>query len=764
LALSVISISSVNPRLTTNCPCDVPTSLTESERTNRSRTQHNLSNYGAEERWHHRYDPAPFSFGALAHLYLLGAGPSGLASAKAMIEAGLSPRLFESSESLGGLWSSASTLSRPSMRTNLSKYTCCFSDFAWPTNTPVFPSATMVGEYLAAYASTYLDSGVLSLGCMVTSVQRSDTTEKWIITWSTSGPQQESAEFDHVVIASGFFSAPYIPSIPGLDTFSGISIHSSSYSSPDPFKGKHVAIIGGSLSSVEVAADIAPYAASVHHVLPRPFWVLPKYLPLDPHDPGTNFLPLDLVLYRRCQGAKDNEGSLSLQQIWGRRNEYLRSVCGDLCSISEHLKVDMEAPPYAVVSDMYANFIRSGHVTLHTGRLAAVSPTNNLILSSQSQPLPANITDIIFATGFRPSSASTILPQPLLRSLDFSSTDMFLPFLLHRATLHSSLPNGAFVGHYRGPYFGIIELQARWCADLFSGSLPWPSDDEIKTGIAYEKELRDREPRPQWPRGDYVCFGTDLANTIGLPLPPVSLNPTQNRVSDNDLFVPVHFASSTRSQQLGIQRLPEDETRSPLASLQQTLSASATSALFVAAAVFRSLHGQWRLNRTYTSRIPGFPTGPGVGTAKFRYRRPSVIASSEGSFDGTLNSAVDESTMEYLYSETTEVVTWTGQRLPGTQRYIYRYNEAQDNLELYFAKRDDFASLDYFFHRLEFETHSDGEPWTAKGTHLCNDDTYDVKYTFFFQGAELRRWGTTCEVRGPRKDYRLESWYVRDGG
>jgi cation diffusion facilitator CzcD-associated flavoprotein CzcO len=642
------------------------------------------------------------------------------------------------------------------MRTNLSKYTCCFSDFAWPDETPVFPSAAMMGKYLAAYASTFLDSGILLLGCTVTRVQRSDTIEKWIITWSPGGgPQEKSAEFDHVVIASGFFSTPYTPSIPGLDTFSGTSIHSSSYSSPDPYKGKHVAIIGGSLSSVEVAADIAPYAASVHHVIPRPFWVLPKYLPLDPGDPGTNFLPLDLVLYRRCPGAKDNQGSL--RQIWRRANEYLRSVCGDLSSISEHLKVDMEAPPYAVVSDMYANFIRSGHITLRTGRLATISPANSLILTSHSQPLPANITDIIFATGFRPSSASAILPQSLLESLDFSATEMFLPIPLHRATLHPSLPNGAFVGHYRGPYFGIIELQSRWCADLFSGSVPWPSDAEMKIGLAYEKESRDRNPRPQWPRGDYVCFGTDLANAIGLALPPVSLSPIQNCVAANDVFVPVHFASSSPSQQSGARRLPEDRTQSLLASLQQTLSASATTALFVAAAVFRSFHGQWRINRTYTSRIPGFPSGPGVGTAMFQYRKASV-ASSERSFD-ILNVGIE---MEYLYSESVEIITQSGQRLPGTQHYIYRYNETQDALELYFAKRDDSASVDFFFHRLEFETHSAGEPWTAKGTHLCIDDTYDVKYTFFFQGPELRRWETIYEVKGPRKDYQLESWYVRD--
>ena len=104
-----------------------------------------------------------------------------------------------------------------------------------------------------------------------------------------------------------------------------------------------------------------------------------------------------------------------------------------------------------------------------------------LRFNSQSRPLQVHVLfqitsrNIIFATGFRPSSSSSILPSSLLSALSFSETDHFLPILLHRATLHPSLPNAAFVGHYRGPFWGIIELQARWCAGLFCGSLPWPS-------------------------------------------------------------------------------------------------------------------------------------------------------------------------------------------------------------------------------------------------------------------------------------------------
>jgi hypothetical protein len=162
-------------------------------------------------------------------------------------------------------------------------------------------------------------------------------------------------------------------------------------------------------------------------------------------------------------------------------NENLRAMCGDLSTISEEMEVDMNMPPYAAVSDLYANFIRSGRITLYKGHLTSISGSS--LKLSQQTSLPNDITHIIFSTGFRPSSSSSILPPSLLSELEFSETDHFLPILLHRATLHPALPNAAFVGYYRGPYWGIIELQAKWCAGLFSGRLPWPSVNEMKEGI-----------------------------------------------------------------------------------------------------------------------------------------------------------------------------------------------------------------------------------------------------------------------------------------
>jgi len=620
----------------------------------------------------------------------------------------------------------------------------------------MFPTMVQVGEYLASYAKKYLKPGVLSLGCRVTDVERSDTNQKWRITWSSHGGKDaEMAEFDHVIFACGFFSQPYIPSIPGFDAFSGTVMHSSSCTDPSVFSGRHVAVIGGSISGAEVATDIAHLAASVHHVAPLPIYVFPKHFPLDVEDPGSTFLSWDFILYRRQSQLPDQQ---TQQERWKKTHEFMRSVCGEPAGLSSGSNDGMDLLPYIAISDQYANYVRSGRIKVHTGRLASFSGSQLTITSdTASYTLPSNITDIIFATGFNPLSATTVLPQTLRSELDFSESQIYLPFFLHRATLHPSFPNAGFVGLFNGPFLAMLELQARWCTDLFSGSLPWPTDVEIREGILVEKAIRDIKPRVQFPRGDYVGFGTELANAAGIVLPSPSSESTKRLLRPQDIFGP-HLLTRPSDDS----RATEPQSQSLIRELEQTLNIASTSALFVAPAVFRSLHGSWILNRTYISRHPHDPSGVGTGTAEF-IPRQAELPPSTSQETRALND--EPRNMEYLYSEQIELTTAAGLKLAGTKQYIYQYDEPNDKLEVYFTKRDYSSSLDSLFHRVDFEAPSETAlpktPWRAKGSHWCSPDTYEVKYMFYFKGVDVEKWKIEYEVKGPKKDYSMETWYTR---
>ena len=278
--------------------------------------------------------------------------------------------------------------------------------------------------------------------------------------------------------------------------------------------------------------------------------------------------------------------------------------------------------------------------------------------------------------------------------------------------------------------------------------------------------MRNSKPRVQFPRGQYVRFGIELANEAGVILPPPSFELSERLLHPQDIFGPHLF---TRSSWL--QRSDDKHPTEPqpvLRELEQTLNLAATSALFVAAAVFRSLHGSWIINRTCVSRHPDYPSGVSTGTAEFIPRQtsspPEPSASQETPANGEPRNLV-----EYLYSESTELTTSAGLKLAGTKQYIYQYDEPNDKLEVYFAKRDPGWSLESLFHRINFEevpldgnASSPKTPWHAKASHWCNPDMYEVRYTFSFKSADVEKWKIEYEVKGPKKDYTIETWYTRE--
>lgn len=66
------------------------------------------------------------------------------------------------------------------------------------------------------------------------------------------------------MICNGHYFDPYVPSIPGIDTFPGTIMHSHSYRKPEDFSGKSVLILGASASGVDIAIDLSSHATRVH--------------------------------------------------------------------------------------------------------------------------------------------------------------------------------------------------------------------------------------------------------------------------------------------------------------------------------------------------------------------------------------------------------------------------------------------------------------------------------------------------------------------
>ncbi|KAI5288904.1 hypothetical protein KEM55_008952, partial [Ascosphaera atra] len=101
------------------------------------------------------------------------------------------------------------------------------------------------------------------LQVQVVDVKPAPATEgSWQVSRKYLGDDQVKTDmYDAVVVASGHFNVPYIPSIPGIaawnKAYPGVISHAKQYDSPDSFKGKKVIVVGNSASGVDIGAQVA---------------------------------------------------------------------------------------------------------------------------------------------------------------------------------------------------------------------------------------------------------------------------------------------------------------------------------------------------------------------------------------------------------------------------------------------------------------------------------------------------------------------------
>src|SRR4051812_2500464 len=76
---------------------------------------------------------------------IIGAGVSGLVTARVFLSQGHAVTVFEQRDTLGGVWAPARRY--PGVRLQTTRHSYCFSDFAMPSHYPEFPTGQQVHEY-----------------------------------------------------------------------------------------------------------------------------------------------------------------------------------------------------------------------------------------------------------------------------------------------------------------------------------------------------------------------------------------------------------------------------------------------------------------------------------------------------------------------------------------------------------------------------------------------------------------------------------------
>ncbi|KAL8687028.1 MAG: hypothetical protein Q9218_006687 [Villophora microphyllina] len=403
-----------------------------------------------------------------ADLVVIGTGFNGLVMVKTYLDVNPKAKVIalESAHSVGGVWSEERMY--PGLRTNNLYGTLEYSDYpmdeiTFGVEAGKFMPGPAIHKYLRSYAEEFDIHRRIRFGAWVQTVERK-SSEAWLIHYSQSHSRsvngaggatdndvdqaQKQILTKKIVISTGLTSEPFIPHIPGSDTFNAPLFHakylldnfgdSSSFS---PAISKPV-IYGSAKSAYDAAYAYSSHGISVDWIIREsghgPVWMAPIYVtPLKKrldHLVGVRFL----TWFSPCVwGAYDGFGSLRRffhNTTIGRWivDRFWEILAGDVIALNgfdkhpETKKLKPWMPAFWIASglsilnypeDIY-EYVRNGTIKVHVADIDHLSERQ--VHLSNGDILKADI--LVCSTGWKHRPSIKFLPEGTDRSLGLPHT------------------------------------------------------------------------------------------------------------------------------------------------------------------------------------------------------------------------------------------------------------------------------------------------------------------------------------------------------
>jgi len=201
--------------------------------------------------WLEKRQQESAELGVLRQPYVLivGGGQGGIALAARLKRLQVPALVVEKNERAGDSWRK--------------RYkSLCLHDPVWydhmpylpfPDHWPVFSPKDKMADWLEMYARVMeLDYWTSTL-CK--RARFDETREEWEVLVMRGG-EPHTLRPKHLVLATGMSGFPYVPQIPGADSFAGRLVHSSQHDGGVAWQGRHCVVVGSGTSAHDICADL----------------------------------------------------------------------------------------------------------------------------------------------------------------------------------------------------------------------------------------------------------------------------------------------------------------------------------------------------------------------------------------------------------------------------------------------------------------------------------------------------------------------------
>ncbi len=389
---------------------------------------------------------------------IIGAGSSGIAAAKALLDRGIPFDCIEKSDQVGGNWvfgnRNGMSAAYRDLFINVSRDRMAYADFPMPTSYPDFPHHTHIKEYFDNYVDHF---GLRERITFETGVESARKREDGV--WEIALDTGETRSYDALLVANGHHWDPRWPepAFPGADAFEGTQLHAHAYVDNSIFAGKDVVILGMGNSAMDIAVESSYVAANTYLSARKGAWIIPKYVfgkPVDqlPNNPRVPFAIRQRMIHQTIKTMTGPPERYGLPKPDHKFGESHPTVSGRILDRIAHGTISPK-PNIASLEGEIVRFVDGSE---------------------------AHADVVVYCTGYK-------ISFPFFEPDFLAAPDNHIE--LFRRVFHPEIEGLYFIGLLQplGAIMPLAEAQSAWIGDHLRGEYALPAPAELRRDIASDQ-------------------------------------------------------------------------------------------------------------------------------------------------------------------------------------------------------------------------------------------------------------------------------------